>query len=150
MHEHIIRLRGGWERHGASGPGSGDEGRRVALPLVWADDGASRLRLVRFFQTPPIDSRSETIDLRLDDVPGLVAVELNGRLLARPAAGTESLRLALAEGLPSGSRNRLVLEVERVEPAPGAGSGRPWGQVALVIRRIGPDDGPAGRTPLGT
>src|SRR5205823_3450154 len=87
MPEHWIRLRGGWEWHV---PGAGQEPRRVTLPLAGFPGGAL---LVRSFQKPPLDLRRETLWLRLDAVPGLVLVALNGRELVRDPSRTSGLLL---------------------------------------------------------
>jgi hypothetical protein len=103
--------------------------------MTWPDGGTAWVRLVRWFQAPAIDPRVEALGLRLDDVPGLVAVMLNGTVLALPGPDVPSLWLELPAALPA--RNRLELDVE-VPNTPGAG---PWGQVALVIRPRDPGEG---------
>jgi hypothetical protein len=132
MHEHLIRLRGGWERYDPAAPGGVATARPVTLPLVWPPDAPARVRLVRSFRSPEIDPRAEALELWLDDVAGVVVVDLNGQTLARPGVGTPSLWLPLTGPLPS--RNRLTLDVEH----PPAGG--PWGRVALVIQRREPGE----------
>jgi hypothetical protein len=129
MAVHPIRLRGGWEAFAVAGGSA----QRVTLPLAAFPEGSDRLRLVRPFQSPPLDPARESLWLRLDNVPGLVAVTLNGRPLGRPPFDPP-LNLPLGQGLPA--RNRLVLEVESGQADPGS----PWGDVALLIVR---DDDPA-------
>ncbi|GAC1463974.1 MAG: hypothetical protein NVSMB9_02110 [Isosphaeraceae bacterium] len=135
MQEHSIKLRGGWEWHGKDSA----EPRRMTLPLPGFPENAGRVRLVRSFQTPPLDPRCETLWLRLNSVPGLVALSLNDREIARPSAVDDAGRLYCLQGvLPA--RNRLVLEVEVVEPWEGRVRHSKWGEVALVIRRSAEPD----------
>jgi hypothetical protein len=125
--EHPIRLRGGWEWEGPGAPPGG--GPRVALPMAWPPGIAGPIRLVRRFHRPPIDPAAEALVLRLEEVPGLSAVWLNGLLLARPPAGTSALSLDLEPGLPD--RNVLTLEID---PIAATGRASPWGAIALVVR----------------
>jgi hypothetical protein len=122
MSEHIIRLRGGWLYHDPDGVSE----RRLTLPVAWTPGLTERVRLVRLFQRPAIDPGRESLALRLESIPGLVVVRLNGREQARPSARSGSLFLSLEEPLPS--RNVLELEAE-----PPAGCSEPWGVIALVI-----------------
>src|SRR5690349_18316241 len=89
MEDHVIRLRGGWTRGDPPSPGDG----RVTLPLTWPVCPAGPVRLVRRFQAPRVDPASVVVSLTLEDVAGLLSVELNGRTLARPGAGCENLTL---------------------------------------------------------
>lgn len=92
---------------------------------------------MRPFQAPPLDPARESLGFQLDDVPGLVVVELNGRELARPAPGTTSLWLPLVAEPPLPRRNLLVLEVEPPRQAGGLlPDPSPWGTVALVIHAV--------------
>ena len=138
MRNHIIRLRGGWYWENGPDQAAGRPERRVVLPLTWPAGVARRGRLVRPFQAPPLDPARESLGFQLDDVAGLVVVELNGRELARPAPGTTSLWLPLPPEPPLPRRNLLALEVE---PPRRAGSleldPSPWGTVALVICAVG-------------
>jgi len=134
MPEHVIRLRGGWLWYDVEPPAdaaAGGTGRRVALPIAWPEP-ARAIRtawLVRSFGAPPLEDPRQGVSLRLEQVGGLRSARLNGRELARPAPGTNSLEIALPGSLPP--RNTLVLEVDPrgLEPGPEA-----WGLIALVIR----------------
>lgn len=127
MPEHLIRLRAAWEAEEAD-PTDGT--RRVDLPASWSS-GPSRLR--RFFRPPPLDPALEALTLRLERVPGLESVRLNGRELARPGPGVERLEILLEADLPA--RNLLELALG---PAARAAPAEGWGAVALVIRPAGP------------
>ena len=116
MPEHLIRLRGAWDWTAPDGP------RRVDLPATWPAGLAGPLVLARRFQRPRIDPDREALALRLEAVPGLLRVRLNGVEIGGPAAG----EIPLGD-LPA--RNLLELEAD---PA-GLGAG-PWGAIALVIR----------------
>jgi len=120
MAEHLIRLRGAWQREGAS-PG------RIDLPTTWPAHLESPLILSRRFRRPRIDPAAESLLLRLEAVPGLRVVRLNGRDIARPAPGASSLELVPDGPLPES--NQLVLEID-----PTAAGQGPWGTIALVIR----------------
>ena len=118
MPEHVIRLRGGWERVDPLGRA---EGPRVTLPLPRP---GGPVRLARSFQAPRVDPAREAVWLRVADAPGLRSVRLNGRDLG-PADGLEAARAyRLPADLPA--RNRLELAAE---PASDG-----WGSIALVIR----------------
>lgn len=129
MPEHLIRLRGGWERLDA---GETARTSRVVLPLVSTPEAPERLRLVRWFQTPPLEPGKETLWLRLDSVPGLISVGLNGAELAHGPFHESPLFLPLGDALPA--RNRVTLDAEFPDP-----DGRPdaWGEVGLLIRAEG-------------
>jgi hypothetical protein len=122
MCDHLIRLRGGWV---CQEPGGGSA-RRLTLPVTWTSGLTGRVRLLRSFQRPPFDPARESLALRLESIPGLVVVRLNGREHARPTESPGALWLSLDDPLPS--RNLLELEVE-----PSADSAEPWGVIALVI-----------------
>lgn len=144
MLEHAIRLRGGWEWHNPAGV---TPPQRVSLPFDRWSLGAGKARLVRHFQRPPIEAGRETLWLRLDDVPGLISVALNGHPLnAGPLS--ENAGPWPLEGLEA--RNRLELEVDPAGISP-EGRSAPWGHVSLVIRTAvgGPDARVPGGEPLG-
>ena len=130
MGEHRIRLRGVWDMHTGRGEGETEKLCRVDLPTVWPTDVATRFRLTRRFGRPPFDPDRETARLDLVNVPGLVAVCINGREVARPRRDEGGWSIAL--DWPLLPRNTLILDVdlegmtrERLEPA--------WGSVAVVI-----------------
>lgn len=134
MSEHQIRLRGAWQWHDLDDPAAPP--RRIALPIAWPTGTTGRIRLVRQFGRPPIDPARERLSLRLEHVPGLLAVRLNDRELA---GETEALRLDLRAPLPA--RNVLCLDVDG-RRASAAADGQPgWGEVAMVVV---PLEGPAG------
>lgn len=121
MPDHLIRLRAAWDRIDTSAP---DSPIRVDLPTIWsADDGATPIRLSRRFGLPRFDPSREAMALELVDVPGLVAIRLNG----------QPLRLESAPRVPLGdlllARNTLELDVDLT----GVDRGVPWGTIALVI-----------------
>lgn len=142
MPDYQIRLRGGWESPGFDG---GPRVGRVTLPLPGPPVGPGRIQFARSFQSPPLDRAAESLWLRLQTVPGLVAVHLNGRELSRAPFVEGTLLLALDEAVPG--RNRLVLDVEPPARLPDPGS--PWGEVALVIRRLGESAVPGRSGPSG-
>jgi hypothetical protein len=138
MGEHLIRLRGGWQRiekgddRAASAPGSD---RWITLPTTWQEPAGSgaAVRLVRSFAAPPLEAGRERLSLRLSAIAGLVSVEINGQELARPSPGTTALEVPLRGPMPG--RNQLVLVV-RIDQAAAAGTARseaPWGVIALVV-----------------
>ena len=65
---------------------------------------------VAWFQAPRLDPERETLALRLDAVPGLMGVTLNGHEIAEVAPGGSSLLVPLGVDLPA--RNQLILEAE--------------------------------------
>ena len=142
MSEHRIRLRGGWEARAIDAmPWAVN---RLTLPIRWGVDPPRRLRLTRRFQRPPLPvltlRGSQTagqpeLVLVLEDVPGIVSLELNGE--SPVCVSPEQTRYEIPLGrLPQ--RNQLVLEVEtpRRDDRPG-GESLEWGCIALVIRDAG-------------
>ncbi len=124
MPEHQIRLRVAWDRL----DDSDDPPRRVDLPTVWTvwtvSDPARPFRLLRKFGRPTFDPGAVAVALELLDVPGLVAVRLNGQSL-------EVKDRIAVDGILQ-ARNLLELDVDlseagRIEP------GSAWGSIALVI-----------------
>ena len=85
MPEHRIRLRGGWWCHGLSDSPS-PAARQPAT--TWDPGQPGPVRLVRQFGCPAINRSRETVVLRLEDVPGLVAVQMNGCPVELPATGS--------------------------------------------------------------
>ena len=128
MPEHPIRLRGGWELHP---PTAGGVPEKVALPLDGWPPQWGPARLVRRFQTPPLDPDRETLWLRLDAVPGLRAVTLNGHPLATDPLSGATVLLPL--GAACSTRNVLELVVEPCRAAVDRDLS-PWGEIALVVR----------------
>ena len=127
MPEHRIRLRGAWDR--IEGPT--DPPRRLDLPVRWSPiDRVQPFTLRRAFGRPPVDPSRESVILELLDVPGLVAVRLNGALLVGSDGLTDSVRLEIGARLLA----RNVVELD-VAAGPGWASvaNRSWGAVALVI-----------------
>ena len=124
MTDHQIRLRGAWDRlDDLNAPA-----RRVDLPTVWSvADSARPFRLVRKFGRPPFDPNTQAIRLELVDVPGLLAVRLNGRTL--PVKDNPT-RIELGGELSS--RNLLELDVD-LSGREKRDEGSPWGTIALVI-----------------
>ena len=143
MSEHRIRLRGGWEARAIDAmPWAVN---RLTLPIRWDVDLPRRLRLTRRFQRPPLEDPSlpgsrqagqPDLRLLLEQVPGLIALELNGE--SPVCVWPEQTRYEIPlSRLPQ--RNQLVLEVEtpRRDDRPG-GEAPEWGCIALVIRDAGP------------
>ncbi|HWE38305.1 MAG TPA: hypothetical protein VG406_17165 [Isosphaeraceae bacterium] len=124
MPGHLIRLRGAWERRDPAVPDAVPA--RVVLPLdrPLAD---APFRLERRFGLPR-PGPGESVRLRLEEVPGLVAVALNGQPLAQPAPGTTALTLEPGPALQR--RNVLALDVD---PSRWASPPETWGRVALEI-----------------
>lgn len=135
MPEHLIRLRRGWLRVALQAPGDGSD--RVTLPLAGFPDPGRRVLLTRSFQRPPVDPDREALWLRLEAVPGLNSVVLNGRSMTAGGPLADSLLLPVGDDLPA--RSVLVLDVGPAHPV----GPLPWGEVALVI--VGRDVEPGGR-----
>jgi hypothetical protein len=134
MPEHVIRLRGGWLWYDVEPPADATgvgAGRRISLPISWPEPARSMrtVWLFRSFGAPPLEDPRQGVALRLEQVRGIISARLNGRELARPGPGLDSLEIPLPGGLPP--RNTLVLEVDPRGLLPGPG---PWGVIALVIR----------------
>ena len=133
MSEHLIRLRGGWER---LEPGERSPATRVTLPLLGFPEGPGRVRLSRWFQAPRLEPGRETLWLRLDAVAGLIAVVLNDSEIAHGPFPTSPVLVRLSENLST--RNRIVLEVESPQQRDPAPADFRWGEVALVVRGVDP------------
>ena len=140
MPEHLIRLRGGWERLGAA-TGRSRAGSRS--PWSRPPSAPQQARLARWFQTPPLDPRRETLWLRLDSVPGLVSVSLNDREIARRPFPAFPLILDLVgDACRPGTGSPSTSSFPSRPDVPAALF--PWGEVALLIRADGPAvSGPA-------
>jgi hypothetical protein len=109
------------------------------LGLVNAEQGPGLIRLSRRFQSPKVDPASESVCLRLENVPGLMAAYLNDQplnlKLVQPDSGLLEIPLqASAEQVPC----LLKLEVSMEGQQRTSGGTEPpaaWGSIALVIRR---------------
>lgn len=130
MPEHWIRLRGGWEWQTGAADVDAAIKRPVTLPIEWPLGQADPVRLLRRFGCPPIDPLRESLTLRLEKVPGLLAVQLNGRTLEGPLGETLTYRLAPELIGPLLAKNLLILEVD---PARATRPGETWGQIALIV-----------------
>jgi hypothetical protein len=114
--------------------------RRLTLPTIWSEGEAPRLRLTRRFGRPPFDRGCTALSLRLERVPGILSLELNGRRVVSPSPDTSSYRIEL-DDLPA--RNVLLIEVERLGHGGGACPESDWGEIALVISSVDPAPEPA-------
>ncbi len=125
MPEHRIRLRKGWELIDLDTPEPRPE--RVALPLPagWRSD--RRIRLIRRFGCPALDSGSESLWLRMESVWGLGGLQINGRDIALGSLTQGTLEMRLEDLHP---RNELALE----RFARGPGETAAWGEIAILIR----------------
>jgi hypothetical protein len=132
--EHRIRLRGGWECDSIDPPAPGP--CRLTLPTRWTAEGRRRLRLTRRFHQPPLETGSRVV-LRLEHVPGIHSLELNGQPAVPVSPGWSEYEVLLDA---SASRHRLVLEVETPDPADSSMPATEWGYVSLVIRSEEPVD----------
>ncbi len=121
MPEHLIHLRKAWLEHM-----SGSEPRRRDLPLASAP--THPLRLSRSFGRPPITIPTESLWLRLRNVPGLHSVRLNDQPLALDPVETHCFEIPLPPEIPV--RNRIELEIAGV----GQPSRSEWGRISLVVR----------------
>jgi hypothetical protein len=127
MTEHIIRLRGGWTR------ALSEIQTRLSLPCHTLQPIACGFVLTRPFHAPRGLESGETVLLRVEQVPGLERIRLDGRVIFETADANEPPQELDVTGALTG-RCVLVLEVggsEWTAPADG------WGHVALVIRGEG-------------
>jgi hypothetical protein len=129
VHDHRIRLRGGWEYCRVDSAGVRE---RITLPTRWASEQPGRGRLTRRFGCPPLDAGHQVLLLSLQQVPGIHSIRLNQQEIPRVSPDQSSYEILL-DSLPL--RNVLVLEVEsplaqgRTDPETAD-----WGCIALVIR----------------
>ncbi len=107
LNEHSIRLRGGWECRWAA-PGEPPPGRLV-LPTRWTSDQTGTVTLTRRFGRPALDAARESLFLRLDQVPGVCSLHVNGQLLAPISPASSRFEFPLAGLL---DRNQLDVEVD--------------------------------------
>jgi hypothetical protein len=133
--EHKIRLRGGWECDTLDSPTASSF--RLTLPTRWTTADRRRLRLTRRFHSPPLEAGSRAV-LRLEHIPGILALELNGQPAVPVSPACSEYEIPLDA---SASRHRLMLVIETPEPSDGSGAALGWGHVSLVIRSEGPTDG---------
>jgi len=124
MTEHFIRLRGGWTLTLADGE------TRHALPSTTLRSQPSGFVLTRPFHAPSGLGPGDTVALRMEQVPGVRRIRLNGRLIFESSAMSELPAELDVTGMLVG-RCVLVLEVGGSDwNAPAEG----WGHVAVVIR----------------
>jgi hypothetical protein len=104
----------------------------MTLPGLWPLGRARRLRLTRRFRRPRLDKGIESLCLRLQRVPGLDRITLNGAPLPLQLDNQGSTEIELPD-LPE--RNLLVLDVSLPEADPaGSVAFADWGQIALLVR----------------
>lgn len=126
MPEHWIRLRGGWEWRNLTAGAAAKQ--TLALPIEWPGGQVHPVSLLRRFGRPPIDPLHESITLRLEHVPGLRAIQFNGRSVEGPF--DDPLSLPLESIGPILAKNLLILEVD---PGRATRPGEMWGQIALIV-----------------
>ncbi len=91
------------------------------------------MRLTRRFGRPPLSPTRHVISLRMDHVPGIDVLELNGRSITPVSPHLSSYRIELDD---LAERNVLVLEVEPLVDKKGGARPEPWGVIALVISPV--------------
>jgi hypothetical protein len=133
MPEHWIRLRGAWGWRDLASDAEIEQ--RVTLPIEWPSGQVSPVRLVRRFNGPPIAPGRESVSLRLEKVPGLLAIRLNHCTYDGPL--DETLTIDLESFGPLAAKNVLILDVD---PTRAARAGEAWGQIALVVDALGTDE----------
>ena len=106
MSEHLIRLRKGWELIDLDSPDLRPAPITLPLPAGWG--AARRLRLTRRFGCPPLSLQGESLWLRLESVPGLASLRLNGHDLPLGPYFQGTIDIRLADLL---ARNELALEL---------------------------------------
>ncbi len=131
MPDHLIHLRRAWTAHDADG-----HSLRLDLPTR-TDHLRGISRLVRTFHGPPIDPPSESLLLRLSDVPGLSLVLLDGSALPLPGEDLRDIEFALATELAPRTMHRLELVLDPTRLDVSTAPDRPWGRVGLLIRPRG-------------
>lgn len=131
MPEHLIRLRGPWEVYFLAN--SPRPPTRLSLPVPVLPASEDSRLLLRHFGRPVQWNQDIPTVLRLDQVPGVVVVSLNGETVAEhPATESGPLEFPVARLL----RPRNVLELT-VAPGPDRTGerGLPWGSVSLIFGR---------------
>lgn len=142
MSEHRIPLRRAWRllRPRAGPP----DATPIDLPsALLPGPGDGPFRLVRAFHAPRLDPDRESLSLRIDDLPGLVAARLDDAPLPWTPDEPGPVEIPLDGLVAPGARATLALEVEPGPEAPAA----PAGRVALVIRPRPPADPAIGQPP---
>ena len=87
------------------------------------------MRLTRRFNPPPLEAGSRVV-VRLQQVPGIRSLEVNGQPAVPVSPGCTEYEIVL-EG--SGGHRWLVLEVETPDPSDSPSPPPEWGDVSLVI-----------------
>ncbi|MGO9468849.1 MAG: hypothetical protein ACLQIB_42925 [Isosphaeraceae bacterium] len=129
LNEHSIRLRGGWECRPAAPAESPP--KRLVLPTRWTSDQTGLVTLTRRFGRPPLDAAREALFLRLDQVPGIRSLHVNGQPLAPISPASSQYEFPLAGLL---DRNQIDVEVDiAAAGARSAAPGLDWGLISLVI-----------------
>ncbi len=132
MPEHLIRLRGGWEWADLDDRES--RPTRITLPAHLHLSESRRLRLTRRFGRPPMDILTETLWLRLERVPGLKSIAINGAPVPLERLGASPLEVALRE---LADRNLVELDVNLPASETAGHAIEPrWGEIALVVRTV--------------
>lgn len=132
MAEHLIRLRGGWLWQELDSPATCPI--QTTLPAYFDSRDGVRVRLSRRFGRPSLDHQTETLWLRLQNVPGLVSIMINGSPIPLHQDDTQPLEIAMKD-LPD--RNLLVLEMSNPEAdAARQAAAHAWGEIALVVRPV--------------
>jgi hypothetical protein len=132
MTEHEIRLRRAWE--GPCSPNEERSAARIDLPTAWIEKPAGPFALHRNFNLPRDASGQERIVLRLEAVPGLGSLKLNGRFVEIPDPLPAVLEIELHDR--GSARNRLSLCVDpAMWPLPLA-TDLAWGKIAVVIQAV--------------
>ena len=131
MSEHRIRLRGGWECHYREGDeADGPEVvQRISLPLDWPENLPAKVRLIRQFGKPPVDSRVDEVSLELRNVPGIETTRINGQESVSRSDVPDSLSIPLED--PLLPRNGLAIDVDVAMARTVRGE---WGEIWLSIR----------------
>jgi hypothetical protein len=134
MSEHRIRLRGGWECHYREGDdGDGPEiVQRISLPFEWPANLPAKVRLIRQFGKPPVDSRVDEVSLELRNVPGIEKTWVNGQESVGRSDVPDSRSIPLED--PLLPRNGLAIDVDLAMARTVTGE---WGEIWLSIHPRG-------------
>ena len=131
MHEHAIRLRGGWVLEVEGRPGAAP----LTLPIAWDPTLSGPIRLTRRFGRPAIDPAQQALSLELRGVPGLRSLTLDGVALPIPPGEVDAFSVPLPTD--TGPRLTLTLGVD-LPPPPRPEIPGGWGAIALVIGPLDP------------